>query len=550
MHPWFNTSAVLTNKEYATTMKLATSTQMQALDQAAINEIGIPGVVLMENAGLGTVDQMELEFGPVRGKSVIIFVGPGNNGGDGLVIGRHVLQRGGFPYLVSLVAPETLKGDAGINAVVCNTIGLPNKVVLHEDNISQLLGQIKNIHFAHPVHCLVDALFGTGLTRNLAGRFASVVRFINQLSNDHKWPVTSVDIPSGLSADTGETLGFSVQADLTVTYGLAKPGHYMHGGPTIGRLTVVDIGIPRQVVEAASLPGKVLDRNTGKLLLPRRTATHKGSFGHLLILAGSEGKTGAAILSGQAALHSGCGLVTLAVPAELNTIFETSLPEAMTVPLPSSAKIFSMADYDLIIKLLVGKNALVLGPGIGTDPDTGALVRRLYRELHLPIIVDADALNLLALEPEVIAAAGGSRILSPHPGEMARLTGVSTAEIQTDRLHAANWLGTVPINNDHEIVTIFKGAGTVVCSNKGEWAINSSGNNGMATGGMGDVLTGLIGGLVVQGYSPWDAAGIGVYMHGLAADLVASKQPRGYLASDVAAALPLATQKMIHYQTS
>ncbi|MEA2114505.1 MAG: NAD(P)H-hydrate dehydratase [Thermodesulfobacteriota bacterium] len=525
-------------------MKLATSTQMQGLDQTAIKEIGIPGVVLMENAGLGTVDQMEKKFGPVLEKSVIIFIGPGNNGGDGLVIGRHVLQRGGFPYLVYLVTPETLGGDAGINAAVCNTIDLPNMVVLQENDLAQLLGQIKKLHFAHPVHCLVDALFGTGLKRNLEGRFASVVRLINKLSHEHKWPVTAVDIPSGLSADTGETLDCSVQADLTVTYGLAKPGHYMHGGPTIGRLAVIDIGIPRQVIEAASLPGKVLDRETGKLLLPRRAPTHKGSFGHLLILAGSEGKTGAAILSGQAALHSGCGLVTLAVPTELNTIFETSLPEAMTVPLPSSAKIFSMADYDLIIKLLVGKDALVLGPGIGTDPDTGTLVRRLYSELHLPIIVDADALNLLALAPESIASAGGQRILSPHPGEMARLTGCSTAEIQAGRLHAANWLSDVKIDNDHEIVTILKGAGTVVCSNKGEWAINSSGNNGMATGGMGDVLSGLIGGLAVQGYSPYDAAGIGVYVHGLAADLLAEKQPHGYLASDVAAALPSAALKM------
>ena len=531
-------------------MKLATSTQMQGLDQAAIKEIGIPGVVLMENAGLGTVDQMEQEFGLVGEKTVIIFIGPGNNGGDGLVIGRHVLQRGGFPYLVYLVAPETLKGDAGINAIVCNAIDLPNMIIQQEDDISNLLEQLKKLHFAHSVHCLVDALFGTGLKRNLEGRFASVVRLMNEFSHEHKWPVTAVDIPSGLSADTGEILGCSVQADLTVTYGLAKPGHYMHGGPTIGRLAVVDITIPRQVIKAASLPGKVLDKDTGKLLLPRHKATHKGSFGHLLILAGSEGKTGAAILSGQAALHSGCGLVTLAVPTELNTIFETSLPEAMTVPLPSSTKTFSLADFDLIIQLLAGKSALVLGPGTGTDPDTGALVQQLYNELQLPIVVDADALNLLALEPGAVAAAGGPRILSPHPGEMSRLIGVNTAEIQADRLHAANWLSDVQIKNDHEIITVLKGAGTIVCSNKGKWAINSSGNNGMATGGMGDVLSGLIGGLVVQGYSLWNAAGIGVYMHGLAADLVTVKQPRGYLASDVAAALPLATQKMIRYQTN
>jgi len=525
-------------------MKLATSSQMQALDQATINEIGIPGVVLMENAGKGTVEQMKQEIGPVREQSVIIFVGPGNNGGDGLVIARHVLQRAGFPYLVYLVPPEKLSGDAAINATVCDTLNIPHMIVLQEDDILQLSEQIKNIHFTHSVHSLVDGLFGTGLHRNLEGRFAAVVRLINELSHAHHWPTVAVDIPSGLSADTGGSLGCSIQADLTVTYGLAKPGHFLQGGSSVGRLKVVDIGIPDQVIRKAGLPGKVLDRDIGSLLLPRHKATHKGSFGHLLILAGSEGKTGAAILSGRAALQSGCGLVTLAVPAELNPIFESSLPEAMTTPLPCSAKSFSMADYDLIMELLAGKDALVIGPGLGTDPDTGSLVRRLYSELSLPMVVDADALNLLALEPGCITAAAGPRILTPHPGEMSRLTGLSTGDIQADRLQAANWLGAVRTNKNQEIITVLKGAGTVVCSNTGKWSINSSGNNGMATGGMGDVLSGLIGSLLVQGYTPSNASEIGVYMHGLAADLLAEKRPYGYLASEVATALPLAARKM------
>jgi NAD(P)H-hydrate epimerase len=527
-------------------MKLATSSQMQALDQATINEIGIPGIVLMENAGKGTVDLMEQEFGPVRKKSVIIFVGPGNNGGDGLVIARHILQRGGFPFLFYLVSPDKLKGDAAINAVSCRAVQIPFMTVLQEDDISQLLEQIKNLHFAQPVHCLVDALFGTGLKRNIAKRFATVVQLINRLAHEHRWPVTAVDIPSGLSADTGETLGCSIRADLTVTYGLAKPGHYLHGGPSVGRLEIIDIGIPEKVVDSASLPGKVLDCGTGDLLHSRYRASHKGNFGHLLILAGSEGKTGAAILSGQAALHSGCGLVTLAVPGKLNPIFEISLPEAMTSPLPCSETFFSAADFDLIMELLAGKNGLVIGPGLDTETETGKLVQRLYRELPLPMVVDADALNLLALDPESITDTAGIRILTPHPGEMSRLTGLNTKNIQADRIQAAMWLNRAKINNDHEIITILKGAGTVVCSSKGNWAINTTGNSGMATGGMGDVLSGLIGGLLVQGYSPCQAAEIGVYMHGLAADLQADKQPYGYTASEVAAALPTAAATMIN----
>jgi NAD(P)H-hydrate epimerase len=520
-------------------MKLATPSQMRALDKTTIEEIGIPGIVLMENAGKGTVDEMEEEFGPVHGKTVYIFIGPGNNGGDGLVIARHVVQRGGWPFLVFMVDPEKFIGDAAVNAAISDKLHFAHYVIRQEGDIQHLTEQIQQLYFTQSVHSLVDALFGTGLTRKIEGRFAAVVRFMNTLARKHQWPIVSVDIPSGLSAQTGTPLGSAVRADLTVTYGLAKPGHYLHGGPTVGKLAVVDISIPEQVLKHASLQGKVLDRqSTAELLLPRYAATHKGTFGHLLILAGSEGKTGAAILAGKGALRSGCGLVTLAVPAELNPIFETSLPEAMTVPLPHSAKAFSMADYDLLRELLVDKNALVIGPGIGTDPDTGLLVRRLYKELNLPMVIDADALNLLTEEPDCLTESGGLRILTPHPGEMSRLVGKTVAEIQADRLLAASWLTDAELKNNHEIITILKGAGTVLCSSNGQWAINSSGNNGMATGGMGDVLSGLIGGLLVQGYRSCDASGIGVYLHGLAADLLAAERTYGFTASEVANALP------------
>jgi NAD(P)H-hydrate epimerase len=524
-------------------MKLATSAQMRELDRTAIEEIGIPGVVLMENAGRSTVTQMEQNFGPVSGKSVLIFVGPGNNGGDGLVIARHVHNRHGHPVLIFLVDPEKLGGDAAINAVICSRMHIGQRLILQEDALAQLRTDIEKIHFAHPVHCLVDSLFGTGLKRSLKGRFAAAVHLINELAKTQRWPVVAVDIPSGTAADTGATLGCTVQADLTVTYGLAKPAHYLHGGPNIGRAVVADISIPAQVISTARLPGKVLDRELCKNLLPRKKATHKGTFGHILILAGSEGKTGAAILSGQAALHSGCGLVTLAVPSRLNAIFETSLPEAMTVPLSGSATFFSEQEYNQILELLAEKTALVIGPGLGMHPDTGSLVRRLYRELALPMVVDADALNLLALEPDSIRDNGGERILTPHPGEMARLTGLPTAEIQADRLAAAAWLNAQQ-NNTPEIITVLKGAGTVVCSSRGNWSINSSGNNGMATGGMGDVLSGYTGGLLAQGYSSCTAAEIGVYIHGLAADTLAEQTGYGYLASEVAAALPAAAAEL------
>ena len=526
-------------------MKLATSSQMQALDRTTINEIGIPGIVLMENAGQGTVQQMESDFGQVRDKTVCIFVGPGNNGGDGLVIGRHVLQRGGFPFLIFLVPQEKLGGDAGINAVICKNIHLPGMLIQQEEDIDQLEKRLIQLHFAHPVHCLVDALFGTGLSRNLKGRFATIIQFINRTSRTRYWPVVAVDIPSGLSSDTGEVFGCCVKADLTVTFGLAKPGHYLHGGPDIGKLAVIDISIPDQVVKNADLPGQVIDQTIGRMLLPRPQTIHKGTVGHLLILAGSIGKTGAAILSGRAALHSGCGLVTLAVPAELNPIFETSLPEAMTVPLPLSKNSLSIDDYDRILELLAGKGGLVLGPGLGAAHETAELVRQLYRDVALPIVVDADALNLLALEPKNFIKTGGDRILTPHPGEMSGMTGLPVADIQKNRIQTAHWLNDTTIKDDHEIITVLKGAGTVICSSSGRWAVNSSGNPGMATGGMGDVLSGLIGGLLVQGYSLMKSSEIGIYMHGLAADLLAEHSSRGFTAGEVAKMLPLAAQAMI-----
>jgi NAD(P)H-hydrate epimerase len=525
-------------------MKLATSSQMKALDATAIHDYGIPGIVLMENAGKGTVDYMEHHFGSFEHRSVPVFIGPGNNGGDGLVIARHVLQRGGVPLLIYLVAPDTLKGDAGINQSICRQLRIPHILVTDDRDVIELEKEIQIIRFTHPVHSFVDALFGTGLSRNIEGRFAAIIHLMNTLSQTHSWPIVSVDIPSGLCADTGEPLGCCVQAELSVTYGLAKPGHFLHGGSSVGKLEIVDIGLPGQMIDKVTLPGQLLNKSVACRLRQRDTKSHKGSFGHLLILAGSEGKTGAAILSGKAALHSGCGLVTLAVPRKLNAIFETALPEAMTVPLPGSAIFLSSDDYPLIQELLQGKSGLVIGPGLGTHPETAELVSRIYLETEIPVVVDADALNLLAEHPQTMLNPGGSRILTPHPGEMARLAQTSTASIQQDRIKAAGWLNDKNITTSHEIITVLKGAGTVVFSSQGNWAINSSGNNGMATGGMGDVLAGLVGGLLVQGYNLQDAANLGVYLHGLAADILAEQTPHGYLASEVAATIPRAISKL------
>lgn len=520
-------------------MKLASAGEMRNLDRTAIGQYGIPGVVLMENAGRGTVECMIDAFGPAAGKFVPVFAGPGNNGGDGLVVARHVHNQGGFPFIVYLADPEKLKGDAGINRAIVRRLDLPHRVALTDGDLQDAVAEIERLGQMHPVWSLVDALFGTGLRRPLDGRFLAAANRINRLRYEKKFPVTAVDIPSGLDADTGLVLGGCVMADLTVTYGLAKPGHVLHGGGDfVGKLRVVDIGIPRRAVEQAGLPGEALDRSILGELLPRKPEGHKGTFGHVLVLAGSSGKTGAAILAARGALRSGAGLVTLCVPADLNPIFESSLSEAMTVPLPNSISCLSMDDHDRIRSLAEGKSAVVLGPGVGTAQQTQELVRSLYREINLPMVVDADALNILAMNPDSLADPPAVRLLTPHPGEMARMTGVRAAQIQQDRIGAAlRFTGEVNRASAH-VTLVLKGAGTVICDPEQSWAVNTTGNPGMAAGGMGDVLSGLLGGLLAQGYAAAVGARLGVYLHGLAADGLARRVPYGYLASEVADTLP------------
>ncbi len=521
-------------------MKIAMATEMQQLDRLTIDEYGIPGIILMENAGQGTVAFMERELGSFTGKTVVLFIGPGNNGGDGLVIARRILQGGGYPFLLFALPPERLKGDAAINALITNNLKCDSVVLGDSFDRDEITTAILRRHGKHPVACLVDALFGTGLGREITGHLARVIALINNLHNESCWPVVAVDLPSGLDADTGQVLGTAVRADLTATYGLAKPAHYLGGGAAIGHLEIVDIGIPDAAVQQSALKGEVLTPAVATRLPKRTIDSHKGSHGHLLVLGGSTGKTGAAILSCTAALHSGCGLVTAAVPHDLNTVFEQKLIEAMTIALPCSAGCLSIKDTSIILEALTGKTAVVLGPGLGTGQQTRDLVLHLYQNVTLPMVVDADALNILSESKDVLANPGGPRILTPHPGEMARLTGQATRDIQCSRITTAR---SLCMDGTEEVITVLKGAGTIIARNQGNWAINPSGNQGMATGGMGDVLAGLIGSLLAQGLSPWDAACTGVYLHGLAADILARETAYGYTASEVAAMLPAAVKE-------
>ncbi len=534
-------------------MKLPNAQEMKNLDRSATEMFGIPSVILMENAGLGTVRMIEKERGSCKNTFALIFVGPGNNGGDGLVIGRHLHQRGCQPVFFFLVNPDSLKGDTAVNLHIIQKLRLPFHVVDTSARVETIPVLIKQLESRGlPCYAVIDAIFGIGLCREITGHFADTINLINSYNFNHTTPIVAVDIPSGMETDTGKILGTCVRADFTATYCCAKPGHFIHDGSSwTGRLEIIDIGIPPEAIHDADITTELSTFETCTALvkpLQRKKAAHKGSQGHLLILAGSTGKTGAAILSARGALRSGAGLVTLCVPHDLNIIFETTLIEAMTLPLVNSCQFLSQSDWPVLAEQMKTKQAIVIGPGIGLDPDTAEFVLQVYRSAQCPVIVDADALTILASYRDRLEPPAGPRIFTPHPGELARLLDKSPADIQANRLDAAISGHNLFKNNAHGTVMILKGAGTVIAGDDGSTTINTTGNPGMASGGMGDVLTGVIGALVCQGLSPLNAAVAGVYLHGAAADRLYEKSGAGFLASEVAEMIPAIVKEHLDRQ--
>jgi len=530
-------------------MKLPGSEEMRAIDNSAIEEFCIPGMVLMENAGSGTVRLMEKKLGSLSGSFSLIFIGPGNNGGDGLVIGRHLHQRGCEPIFFFLVNPDELSGDAAANLAIVKSLKLPFHVIDSSTRVKTIPVLFKQIESrGKPCCAIIDALFGTGLTRNITDHFADTIDLINDRSFSGNIPVVAVDTPSGLDSNTGKILGKCIEATFTATFGCAKPGQIMQGSTALtGDLHIIDIGIPPEVISKAAITTSMITADTAASWLSqliRKNDSHKGSYGHLLILAGSAGKTGAAILAARGALRSGCGLVSLCVPYDLNTIYETNLVEAMTIPLPTSSSLLNVSDLSTIIKHAEGKSAIVLGPGLGNDPRTAELVLYLYHTLKQIVILDADALNIIARNRHHLQPPGGPRIFTPHPGEMGRLIDQSTEDILANRLEASRQCYRIYKDEAQELLVILKGAGTLIITDNGQVMINTSGNPGMATGGMGDVLTGIIGSFICQGMVYEKACGAGVYLHGMAGDTLFQQRGQGFTATELSDNLPLSLKTL------
>ena len=512
-------------------MKIVTATQMQALDRRTIMEARVPSLTLMERAGAGTTDFIQRRFGPIDGKRVTIVCGKGNNGGDGLVVARLLRRLRASVTVVMLASPAELSRDATTMYRRWLRVGGASAT-----NRLQSFEQGQALFTKSDV--LVDALFGTGLSAPLAGIHREAVR----LMNDARRPIVAVDMPSGIHADDGTVLGDAVKAAATVTFGLPKLGLYLGAGiDHAGLIHVVDIGIPAAYVEQTDSRTLLITKEFVKAALPARAASaHKGTFGHAGILAGSVGKTGAAALAAKAALRTGAGLVTVGVPASVNDVLEAKLLEAMTLPLPETkARTLGRAAFDRIVAFIQARTAVAIGPGLSTHPETVEVVQSLMKQLDRPSVLDADALNALASRASLLTECKTPPILTPHPGEMARLEVDATPQsVNADRLGTARRFA-----RERGVFVVLKGARTVVARPDGVLMICPTGNPGMATAGTGDALTGMLVSLLAQGVPSWEAACAASYLHGAAGDLAAARLgSAGMIAGDLIEHIPYAIQ--------
>ncbi|HTZ18309.1 MAG TPA: NAD(P)H-hydrate dehydratase [Dissulfurispiraceae bacterium] len=502
-------------------MKVATASRMKEIDRAAIEDYGIPAVVLMERAGLAVAKKTQEVL---SGKKVLVVCGSGNNGGDGLVAARNLHNWG---YHVRVVLPsraDSLGADCRAQYLIAKKTGVP--VEFRKSLIAS------DFHGAF----IIDAIFGTGLSRHVSGDLVRLFRSVN----DSGAPVLSVDIPSGISSDTGEILGEAVRADYTVTFGLPKIGHFLYPGAACsGHLTVEDIGFPAKLIQASDIRTELTDPQRMSVILPERNRnSYKGDYGHVFVLAGSRGRTGAALMTARACLRTGSGLVTLGVPETLVDIFQGRVTEEMTLPLPDKGDgTLDEKALEIILNFCAEKaDVIAAGPGIGVSSDTEKIISGLVKSSAVTLVIDADGLNSLKQSVRTLGSAKAPVIITPHPGEMARLLagGATAVDVERERINTA-----LSYSKDAGVYVALKGVPTVIASPEGDLFINTSGNPGMATAGSGDVLTGIISSFAGQGITPLDSAVLGAYLHGLAGDAAAKVMGENSLmASDIIEALP------------
>lgn len=514
-------------------MRIVTGSQMKLLDKWAVEERGIPAVLLMENAGNAIVQTAKEILASISGRHIVILVGKGNNGGDALVAARHLHQLGAEVKLFLLFPPDEFQGAVKTNWYLIESLDLKWYQLKDDHSFYLLKLSLNNCDL------IIDGIFGTGFRGNPEGHVSRAIQVVNESS----CPILAIDVPSGLDADTGYTGDPCIKATYTVTFAWAKRGLLLYPGKNcVGKLKVADISLPQDSLALLDKEEHYIDRELAQKLLPLRDREgHKNSFGHVLVIAGSRGMTGAALLTGKAVLRAGAGLVTTCLPVSLADLFDIAFPEGLTKGVAETReRTLAAAAWWEISPLLAGKKAVVFGPGLSTHPEIGDLLEKLLAESLVPLVIDADGLNVLAQDAGILKKAKVPVILTPHPGEMGRLLGISPQEVQADRVEAARLAADL-----FQAIIVLKGAATITAVPEGHIFINSSGGPSLATAGSGDVLAGVIASFLAQGLEPSCAAMLGVYVHGLTGDiLAANKGIRGVLAGDIVDTLPIALKTL------
>lgn len=508
-------------------MKVVNSLEVKNIDEAVAREIGIPPLVLMENAGGQVVANILKYFAPIAGKKMAVVCGKGNNGGDGLVIARRLSILGVDVKLFLLERPEEFKGAAMVNWQIIENLGLKYHLIEDDHSFYLLRLSLGNCDL------IIDSIFGTGFSGHVKGKAEKIIEIINDL----KKPILSVDVPSGIDASTGDVRNIAVKADFTVTFANPKIGLLVYPGcDFVGQLIIEDISIPQDIIDRIASPRYLITYDMVKAILPKRSPLgYKNTFGHVVTIGGSSGMLGAVALASYGAMRVGCGLATACIPYSFADLFDSNSHEILTKGLiETKDKMISAKAWNELQLIIDKKQAIVFGPGMGKNYQAIELLEQLLINSQVPVVIDADGLNTLAEDISILKKAICPVILTPHPGEMARLLQTTTDVIQSKRVeiaqHAARELGAI---------VVLKGAKTLIADCQGQMFINPTGNEALATAGSGDVLAGIIGGLLAQGMKPIWASVLGVNLHGRAGDLVSDDiGRRAPIASDFIKYLP------------